>query len=152
MKIKKRFLWLVFVAAVLIGIFYFIYPKPANSHADEIATVEPQVAYLKADRAVPEPVVVPVDPKHERNLILGQRIIKCESSGDPTAKNPNSSASGLAGFIKGTWDHYSKLHWGDTTRSVFDGKANHELLIWVLDNYGTGDWEADPASYACWHG
>jgi len=33
------------------------------------------------------------------------RIIECESGGDPTAKNPDSTAYGLCQFVDGTWDY-----------------------------------------------
>ena len=36
---------------------------------------------------------------------LIERIIQCESGGDPTAQNPNSTAYGLCQFIDGTWDY-----------------------------------------------
>ena len=34
------------------------------------------------------------------------RIANCESSMNPLAKNPNSSAKGLYQFIDSTWEHY----------------------------------------------
>lgn len=34
------------------------------------------------------------------------RIIRCESNFNPKAKNPNSSAKGLAQIIDGTWKHF----------------------------------------------
>lgn len=34
------------------------------------------------------------------------RIIMCESGGNPTARNPRSSASGIWQFLKGTWAGY----------------------------------------------
>jgi len=36
------------------------------------------------------------------------RIIKCESGGSPTAKNPGSSAYGYCQFLDGTWSYVQK--------------------------------------------
>lgn len=38
-----------------------------------------------------------------------------ESSGNPTAQNPSSSASGLYGFLKGTWQQYAPQAGVDTS-------------------------------------
>ena len=43
-------------------------------------------------------------------------IIQCESEGDPTAKNPVSSASGLWQFLKGWW----LGRWSPDTVGAFD--------------------------------
>ena len=45
------------------------------------------------------------------------RIAECESSLNPKAQNPSSTAKGLYQFISKTWDNYC---WGD----VYDYKAN----------------------------
>lgn len=37
------------------------------------------------------------------------RIIECESSWDPNARNPHSSAAGLAQFLDGTWAWISDI-------------------------------------------
>lgn len=83
---------------------------------------------------------------------LATTIAKCENPElNPLAKNPNSSATGIFQFLKGTWEFYGKKHWGVlSTRSVKDADDNIELAMWVMGNYGTADWEADPTSYACW--
>ena len=49
---------------------------------------------------------VQVDVQVEREIVLPDvfdRIVFCESSGDPEAQNPTSTASGLYQFIYGTW-------------------------------------------------
>jgi len=58
----------------------------------------------------------------EDNLI--KKIIGVESSGDPTAKNPDSSATGLGQFIKDTWLSTIKTHFPEFT----SGKGDKELL------------------------
>jgi hypothetical protein len=54
------------------------------------------------------------------------RIMQCESGGDPTAKNPNSSASGLMQHLTRYWDGRAAGA-GIPGADVFDGGAN----IWV---------------------
>lgn len=52
------------------------------------------------------------------------QIVQAESSGDPTAKNPNSSASGPGQFIDPTWLATVKAHAPD----VAQGKSDDEIL------------------------
>lgn len=67
------------------------------------------------------------------------RIIECESHGDPNAKNPRSTASGL-------FQHLASL-WGDRTAAagwkgadVFDPFANVAVAAWLLETGGPGHW------------
>ncbi|MEA2002813.1 MAG: transglycosylase SLT domain-containing protein [Actinomycetota bacterium] len=67
------------------------------------------------------------------------RIIDCESGGDPVAKNPNSTASGLFQHLASLWsDRASAAEWEDA--DVFDPFANIAVAAWLLDNGGTGHW------------
>jgi hypothetical protein len=52
------------------------------------------------------------------------QIINVESGGNPTAQNPNSSASGPGQFINPTWLATVKAHRPD----VADGKSDDEIL------------------------
>ncbi len=67
------------------------------------------------------------------------RIIECESHGDPGAKNPTSSASGL-------FQHLGSL-WGERTRAagwedadIFDPFANVAMAAWLLETGGPSHW------------
>ena len=68
-------------------------------------------------------------------------IIKCESEGDPTAKNPVSSASGLWQFLKGWW----LGRWSDAV-GVFDplDPVASMRAAAIVSKNGTnwGDWAA----------
>lgn len=78
------------------------------------------------------------------------RIEWCESKNNPLAKNPNSSASGLFQFLKGTWNFYGKKLWGDdlVNRDIFDANDSIELAKYAYSLNGTSDWQA---SKDCWN-
>lgn len=61
-------------------------------------------------------------PKGEDNLV--KKIIGVESAGNPNAKNPESTATGLGQFIKSTWLETIKNHFPEFTK----GKDDKELL------------------------
>ena len=75
-----------------------------------------------------------VDPQ------LATSIAWCESNYIPTAKNPNSTASGVFQFVEGTWGDYCE---GD----VFDEDANIQCAIDLLSEGGEMHWKA---SMPCW--
>lgn len=55
---------------------------------------------------------------------LAKKIIGVESSGNPNAKNPNSSATGLGQFTNSTWLNTIKQHFPD----LAEGKSDDALL------------------------
>jgi hypothetical protein len=67
------------------------------------------------------------------------RIIACESGGDPNAKNPHSSASGLFQHLARLWPERAAQA-GFRGADVFDPAANVAVAAWLLDNGGTGHW------------
>ena len=83
-----------------------------------------------------------------------ERIAYCESKNVATAKNPTSSASGRFQFLKSSWEYYGKRLWGSdwVKKDVFNYDDNTELAYYVFSINGYKDWEADPASVACWKG
>lgn len=67
------------------------------------------------------------------------RIMECESRGDPNAKNPNSSASGLFQHLARLWpERAAAAGWEDA--DVFDPFANIAVAAWLLENGGTSHW------------
>jgi hypothetical protein len=71
-----------------------------------------------------------------------RQVIACESSGNPKAKNPNSSASGLFQIIDGTFKHHG------CTGDVFDPYTNISCAKRIFNDRG---WQPWTASNAC-HG
>lgn len=60
---------------------------------------------------------------------LTNSIVQVESGGDPTAKNPNSSASGPGQFLDSTWVDTVKAHRPD----IADGKSDADLIALKSD-------------------
>lgn len=73
---------------------------PITQHKPACVSVECQIREVARNFNFPEETAV--------------RIAKCESSLDPQAKNPNSSATGLYQFTIGTWINYCS-EFGDRT-------------------------------------
>ena len=67
------------------------------------------------------------------------RIIECESHGDPEAKNPNSSASGLFQHLARLWPQRA-AEAGFADADVFDPFANIAVAAWLLEHGGTSHW------------
>ena len=70
-------------------------------------------------------------------------IIACESGGNPNAKNPHSSASGLFQFLRGTWDWAAPEVGADSYASgaVYEPTANIRAAAWLLyEGGGKSHW------------
>lgn len=66
-------------------------------------------------------------------------IIECESHGDPNAKNPRSTASGLFQHLASMWDDRAEAA-GWAGSDVFDPLANVAVAAWLLETGGPGHW------------
>ena len=67
------------------------------------------------------------------------RIIACESRGEPDAKNPTSSASGLFQHLARLWPERAEAA-GFGDYDVFDPYANIAVAAWLLETGGPGHW------------
>jgi len=68
------------------------------------------------------------------------RIMQCESGGDPDAKNPNSSASGLMQHLTRYWPDRSERA-GRAGADVFDPDANIWVSAWLALAAPEGGWQ-----------
>jgi hypothetical protein len=74
-------------------------------------------------------------------------VMACESKGDPAAKNPRSSASGLFQHLASQWGPRAEAI-GYPEASVFDPVANVAAAAWLV--YDGGGWSHWNASRGCW--
>ncbi|MDH3248587.1 MAG: lytic transglycosylase domain-containing protein [Acidimicrobiia bacterium] len=74
-------------------------------------------------------------------------VISCESSGDPDAKNPRSSASGLFQHLGRFWPERS-VKAGLPGVDIFDPSANVAVAAWLV--YEGGGWSHWNPSRHCW--
>jgi soluble lytic murein transglycosylase-like protein len=70
------------------------------------------------------------------------RVCRCESSGNPNAKNPRSTARGLFQVLAGTWRDYAKA--GEDIWNPYD---NSTVGHRIQRGQGWGAWEE---SRGCW--
>lgn len=75
------------------------------------------------------------------------RVLYCESSGDPNAKNPTSSASGLFQHLGRFWAERS-VDAGWAGADIFDPEANVAVAAWLV--YEAGGWSHWNPSRHCW--
>jgi hypothetical protein len=76
---------------------------------------------------------------------LAYRIIQCESSWNPEAKNKESSAYGLGQFINGTWE-YVQDKW-DIELDRYNSEDQMYATVRLLEEEGTKHWIT---SKSCW--
>jgi hypothetical protein len=74
-------------------------------------------------------------------------IIDCESNGEPAARNPRSSASGLFQFLERTWSHSSEQA-GFGGASPFSPEASIASAAWLVE-YSLGVGASPWAHWTC---
>ncbi len=67
------------------------------------------------------------------------RVLHCESTGDPDAKNPRSTASGLFQHLASLWPKRSVAA-GWAGADVFDPEANVAVAAWLYYLDGPSHW------------
>lgn len=75
----------------------------------------------------PEPQPVELQPQSDAAPLL-QRFAQAESGGDPNAKSPNGTSSGLLGFTDDTWAR-SVARWGKELGVTLKDKNNPEAQM-----------------------
>lgn len=127
------------------------------SGPDPEPEVSPPAAVTTAAPAEPRRVLVPRNVEVWRPLVAAYfgpneveralRVIYCESSGDPSAKNPSSSASGLFQHLRRFWGERS-VDAGWAGADIFDPEANIAVASWLV--YQGGGWSHWNPSRHCW--
>lgn len=123
----------------------------------EVVAPTPTRPRSAAAAVTPRQAIVPRDVEAWRPLVAAYfgpgeveralRVIYCESSGDPGAKNPRSSASGLFQHLARFWPERS-TDAGRPGADIFDPEANVAVAAWLV--YQGGGWSHWNPSRHCW--
>ena len=129
------------VVATLFVLSFFIWKNHFKDESIqfEYESIQPSVLYAWESPVLHYQVLGSL----KGNLI--DRIIFCESSGNPKAKNPRSSAYGLCQFINSTWA-YVEDKW-DMELDREDPIDQLYACERLLSEEGTSHWEE---SQCCW--
>ncbi len=126
------------------------FPEPEESVVSERG-VQAQPPAPVARKLAPRDVEVwrPLVEAHfaPNDVALALAVISCESSGDPNAKNPRSSASGLFQHLGRFWPQRS-VKAGLAGSDIFDPAANVAVAAWLV--YEGGGWSHWNPSRHCW--
>lgn len=130
------------------------FPEPETEpEAPAVAarTVQAQPPAQPATRLAPRDVEVwrPLVEAHfaPGDVARALAVISCESSGDPNAKNPRSSASGLFQHLGRFWAERT-ADAGLPGADIFDPSANVAVAAWLV--YEGGGWSHWNPSRHCW--
>lgn len=67
------------------------------------------------------------------------RVMRCESGGNPNARNSRSGAAGLFQHLPKYWaERSAKAGWGGA--SIYSPEANVAVSAWLVRNGGWGHW------------
>ncbi len=109
--------------------------------------------------ASPPPAVVPHSPLggdwrglitthfQPQDIDRALAVIWCESRGDPSAKNPTSTATGLWQHLRTYWEGRSTAA-GIPGASIWDPEASTIVAAWLV--YEGGGWSHWNPSKGCW--
>ncbi len=137
-------------------------PDPALPVEAWFGCAPPFGGVCVTDPRVAEPFIglIPVDPQRAADWrpLLEQffrpehvdkalRVIRCESGGDPNAKNPRSTASGLFQHLGSLWEARA-IKAGLGEADIFDPVANVAAAAWLV--YEGGGWGHWNPSRHCW--
>lgn len=130
------------------------FPEPETEPEDSVVAkraVQAQPPAAATRKLAPRDVEVwrPLVEAHfaPDDVARALAVISCESSGDPNAKNPKSSASGLFQHLGRFWPERS-VKAGLAGADIFDPSANVAVAAWLV--YEGGGWSHWNPSRHCW--
>lgn len=118
---------------------WYLEPPAVRSTASSVTRVDGVYRGMGQNVEQWRPLVAAHFPADDVDIAL--RVMGCESGGNPNAKNPNSSASGLFQMLKMWWN-------GEWYFDPFDPEQNviHAAKLWG-NGSGISHWNA---SRHCW--
>lgn len=148
--------WLI-VLTVLIAVVYISQPvQTPVSPCPDTGCVLPTVPKVEATEPIVEPPKikskVPANPhqgavdQYANQYGVSSELMNCilfkESSFNPSAKNKNSSATGMAQFIKGTWTSFRTRMGEDANLDLrLDARESIKTLAWALSKGYKNHWQ-----------
>lgn len=126
----KTILSAIIVSIVSVCAIIITRPDPVQQVVTEIREVEATPKKMDIETTIRwQAVVYGIDPD------MAVSLAQCESSLDPYAQNPTSSAKGLYQFTDTTWDYIK------AEGHQFDAQENiHQFMIW---------WKIHPEWWVC---
>lgn len=121
--------------------------------AQKLAEISAALVLLKAQAAVIPPSYTPYVPTEQEQMkgiirywssvySIDEKMMiflaEIESNLNPRAKNPNSTATGLFQFLKGTWDAHcegERTNPNDNAKCAMELYKEHKLAPWCADIY-----------------
>jgi hypothetical protein len=155
-RTKKVMIQWSIVLILLIAVVYMAQPVSTPvSPCPETGCVLPTVPVVKAAEPVETPKPkskVPANPhqgavdQYSKEYSVSPELMNCilfkESSYNPSAKNKNSSATGMAQFIKSTWTSFRTRMGEDTNLDLrLDARESIKTLAWALSKGYKNHWE-----------
>lgn len=116
---------------IVLGLLWLGFGEP-DDVAEEIETIAIEQVADPVERW--RPLVADHFPTSEVDTAMC--IIRHESSGDPRADNPRSTASGLFQILESLWGP----HYGVSTAELYDPPTNVRLASDIWENYGWWAW------------
>lgn len=112
--------------------------SPATLAASTLEVTDIQ----RVEKTISEKIIA-YSKKYDVDVLLALNIACAESQFIETAKNPESTASGIYQWISGSWKYYGEKYWGTIDgRDRFNADDNIELAMIVMSKLGTSDWAA----------
>lgn len=123
-------------------------------------TNPPGLPYVEPQTPIPitQTISIPSNVERWRGLVSAYfqpsdidkalSVIECESNGDPNAKNPSSSASGLFQHLATYWPERATNAGIGPQADIFESSSNVAVAAWLV--YHGGGWSHWNASKGCW--
>lgn len=129
----------------------------ANRHINIILTLflagllsTPNINDIQKEKVAVIDKIATQAKKHgltEEQTLEAIKIVRCESNFEREAKNPNSTASSYAQFLKSTWRETMRRMLLPQDTSVFDENTHINAFLWLYKTDGNRHWNE---SRACW--
>lgn len=136
--------FLLFLSCLLIWCL-FIQAKPVIGEETQNLPLQQAIVFELPKAPTREEVVnyIAIQSKEQG---LNPEMMLCiafhESGYNFLAKNPNSSASGIFQFLKGTWSA-TRTQMGMESSSPFNARDNIDTAIWKIKHGGIHAWDLD---------